>query len=58
MYDLLNYLDMKYQIPALINTSFNCRGMPIVHTTQEALHDANIMKLDAVVLNCALHIIG
>ncbi len=51
MADLLNYLDKNYNIKALINTSFNSLGEPIVHTTNDALNAAKKMKLDAVVLN-------
>ncbi len=51
MYELLNVLDMKYHIKALINTSFNKRGEPIVHTDENALNSAKKMQLDAVVFN-------
>lgn len=51
MSDLLTLLDEKYGIKALINTSFNVRGEPIVHTCDDALNSAVNMGLDAVVLN-------
>ena len=51
MYALLKVLDRKYKIKALINTSFNRRGEPIVHTEADAIHSARVMKLDGVVLN-------
>jgi len=51
IYDLLNYLDRKYGIKALINTSFNRKGEPIVHTHKEAIESASAMSLDGVVLN-------
>ncbi|WP_439182806.1 carbamoyltransferase C-terminal domain-containing protein [Carboxylicivirga taeanensis] len=51
MHALLSHLDDKYGIKALINTSFNVRGEPIVHTTKGAMRSAKNMHLDAVVLN-------
>lgn len=51
MYDLLVYLDAEYKVRALINTSFNSRGEPIVHNTADAIKSAIGMKLDAVILN-------
>ena len=51
LFDLLELLDAKYGMKALINTSFNRRGEPIVHTTKDALSSARAMKLDGVVLN-------
>ncbi len=51
IFDLLKYLDTNFGIKALINTSFNVGGEPIVHTEANALMTAKKMKLDAVVLN-------
>lgn len=51
LYLLLKRLDKKYGIKALINTSFNTGGEPIVHTEEDALQSAKKMKLDGVVLN-------
>ncbi|WP_430816801.1 carbamoyltransferase C-terminal domain-containing protein [Carboxylicivirga sp. RSCT41] len=51
VYALLSHLDKKYGIKALINTSFNVRGEPIVHNEAGAVKSAKNMKLDAVVLN-------
>ena len=51
LYDLLELLDVKYGIKALINTSFNGKGEPIVHTKENALTAARNMKLDGVILN-------
>ena len=51
MFDLLNYLDKNHNIKALINTSFNKQGEPIVHTIEDALKSANEMKLDGVIIN-------
>lgn len=51
VFDLLTYLDEEFGIKALINTSFNAGGEPIVHTKEDALKSAHKMKLDGVVLN-------
>ena len=51
LFDLLTVLNDKYSVRALINTSFNAKGKPIVHTTNDALETAKKLKLDAVVLN-------
>ncbi len=51
MFDLLTYLNNNHGIKALINTSFNAGGEPIVHTEEDALNSAKKMKLDGVLLN-------
>lgn len=51
LYDLLRLLDEKYQVKALINTSFNAKGEPIVHTPDDALLAAKNMGIDGVVIN-------
>ncbi len=51
LYNLLQAMDEVYGIKALINTSFNSKGEPIVHTEKDALCSAGKMQLDAVVLN-------
>lgn len=51
LFDLLEYLDHVHGVKALINTSFNRKGEPIVQTEEDALTSALEMKLDAVVLN-------
>jgi carbamoyltransferase len=51
IYDLLTYLDQNHQVKALINTSFNAKGRPIVHSEQDALEEAKEMGLELVVLN-------
>jgi carbamoyltransferase len=51
MFDLLTYLNNNHGIKALINTSFNAGGEPIVHTEDDALNSAKKMKLDGVLLN-------
>jgi len=51
MYDLLSYLDETHGIKALINTSFNAGGEPIVHTENDAKRSADKMQLDGLVMN-------
>jgi carbamoyltransferase len=51
LWDLLNLLDERYQVRALINTSFNAKGEPIVHTTADALKSAKEIKIDGVVID-------
>ena len=51
MYELLKELDKEHGIKALINTSFNKRGEPIVHSHKNAVESAKNMKLDGVVLD-------
>ncbi|WP_430972546.1 carbamoyltransferase C-terminal domain-containing protein [Sunxiuqinia rutila] len=50
LWDLLNLLDEKYQVKALINTSFNAQGEPIVHTADDALQAAQKMGIAGVVI--------
>lgn len=57
LYDLLEYLDHNFGIKALINTSFNAKGEPIVHFTEDALTAARNLKLDGVVLNGKLEML-
>jgi carbamoyltransferase len=57
IFDLLKELDEKYQIKALINTSFNMRGEPIVYAKEDAIRSAKNMKLDGVVINGKLQIL-
>ncbi len=51
IYDLLQNLDKNYGIKALINTSFNQKNEPIVHTAENARNAAKAMGLDALVIN-------
>lgn len=51
LFRLLTLLDERYGLRALINTSFNHKGEPIVHTTEDAKRSAQNMQLDGVVLN-------
>lgn len=51
MHRLLSYLHQKHGVLALINTSFNAQGEPIVHTTEQAMASAKRMGIDGVVIN-------
>ncbi|MBK3517356.1 carbamoyltransferase C-terminal domain-containing protein [Carboxylicivirga marina] len=51
IFALLSHLDSKYNVKALINTSFNVRGEPIVHNSEGAIKSAKNMKLDGLVIN-------
>ena len=51
IFDLLTYLDTTYDILALINTSFNAQGEPIVHTEDQAQKSAKAMGLDGLLIN-------
>ncbi len=57
IYELLTYLDEFHNVIALINTSFNGKGEPIVHTPEQALHSAINMQLDVIVTNYKLTIL-
>lgn len=57
LFDILTLLDEQYGIKALINTSFNAQGEPIVHTHEDALKTGKTMGIDAVVLNGKLQFI-
>lgn len=50
LFELLTKLDEK-GVLGLINTSFNFKGKPIVHTEAQALESAKKMNLDALILN-------
>jgi carbamoyltransferase len=51
LFDLLTLLDEQYNIKALINTSFNAKGEPIVHTKQDAIKSASKMEIEHLVVN-------
>ena len=51
MYRVLKYLYEKHGVLALINTSFNAQGEPIVHTKDDAFRSAKRMNLDALIYN-------
>ncbi|MCS6904454.1 MAG: carbamoyltransferase C-terminal domain-containing protein [Bacteroidia bacterium] len=58
LYKLLHCLYHKHQILGLINTSFNQQGEPIVHTPEQAISSAQVMGLDAVIINNQLINLG
>lgn len=49
LWDLLTVLDEKYHIKALINTSFNGQGEPIVHSFSDAQQSAQKLGVELVV---------
>ena len=51
MFRLLKFLHEKHGVLALINTSFNAAGEPIVHTPEQAMESAKKMNLDGIVVN-------
>ena len=51
MFRLLKILYEKHGVLALINTSFNAQGEPIVHTQEQAMESAKKMGLDGIVIN-------
>jgi carbamoyltransferase len=51
LFDLLKFCSDNYGLRALINTSFNLKGEPIVQTFEQAMKSARKMKLDGLVLN-------
>lgn len=51
IYKLLTLLDAKYHVKALINTSFNIKGEPIVNNAEGAIKSARNMKLDGLVID-------
>ena len=52
---VLELLRLEYGVPCLINTSFNGRGEPLVHTREDALQAAKRLGVDALVLGDELH---
>lgn len=51
LFDLLTLLEEQYNVKALINTSFNEHGKPIVHSFEDARLAAKNMELDAIIIN-------
>jgi len=58
MFNLLTYMYEKHNLFALINTSFNAQGEPIVHTPENAMQSTKKMGLQGLVINNVLHKIG
>ncbi len=50
-WDLINKFRIKSKIPALLNTSFNLHGFPIVETATDAINVFKKSGIDALVLN-------
>lgn len=57
VYELLLHLEVNHNILALLNTSFNQQGEPIVHTKEDAINSAKQMGLDALVINGQLSLL-
>lgn len=55
MYSLLRLLWRRDRLPALINTSFNRPGQPILHHHTHALACARQLGIDRVVIHGSLH---
>ncbi len=55
LWKLLHVLDEEFGIRALINTSFNVAGEPLVHTTEEAISTAKNMGIKHLIMNGELH---
>ena len=51
IYAILKRMWDKYEIPCLINTSFNGPGEPIVHTDEDAIRSATKLGLDFVLID-------
>ncbi len=49
LWDLLQLLDKQHNTKALINTSFNTQGEPLVHSYEDAINTGKAMGIDAVV---------
>ena len=58
IFKLLTYLYKEHNVLALINTSFNAQGEPIVHTPENVLQSAKKMNLQGLVINNVIHKIG
>jgi carbamoyltransferase len=58
MFNLLTYMYEKHNVFALINTSFNAQGEPIVHTPENAVQSAKKMGLQGLVINNVFHKTG
>ena len=51
LYDLLHVLQKHYGIRALLNTSFNAKGKPLVHTRADAMQEAREMGMEHFIFN-------
>ncbi len=57
LFDLLVHLNKKFGVKALLNTSFNAKEEPIVHTAENAIKAAQEMQLHGVVINGSFQIL-
>jgi len=55
MFRLLTFLYERHDTLALINTSFNAQGEPMVHTSENAVRSAEKMGLRGLVINNILY---
>ncbi len=51
LYDLLVMIETQYDLKALLNTSFNSKGNPLVHTEEDAVEEARSMSINHLVIN-------
>ncbi len=56
IYRLLSELWEEEGIPALVNTSYNQKGEPIIHYHSDAIDAGKRLGLDGVVINGSLHL--
>jgi carbamoyltransferase len=47
---VIEEFDRRTGVPVILNTSYNLRGEPIVHTPGEAIHDFLMTGMDALLL--------
>jgi carbamoyltransferase len=57
LYDLLVMLEAQYGLKALLNTSFNSKGKPLVHTEADAFEEAQNVGINYLVINGKLRTI-
>lgn len=54
IFQVIKFFEAHSGTAAIINTSFNCAGEPIVETASQAIQSAESMNLDALVINSRL----
>lgn len=54
LFRLLSYMKKEYGFSALLNTSFNSAGEPIVQTYEDALRSASVLTVDALLTDRGL----
>ncbi len=55
IYDLLNMFEQATGVPALLNTSFNVNGQPIINWYEDAFNMLEQNKLDALVIEDTIY---